>query len=110
MNNKKTQNKISIAFCMFLIMLAFVVSGVSRLQQSQETTTPVISQKKIENEYELKLLNGRLAVFKTGENTPLKITDISEHSLRNYDKRLLIKGIPVTGDIELAKLLEDFGS
>lgn len=109
MNRKKSNNKVSVAICMFFIMLAFVVSGVSRLQQ-EKMATPAISQQKTENEYELKLHNGKLAVFKEGDDTPLKITDISEHSLRNYDKRLLIKGIPVTGDIELAQLLEDFGS
>ncbi len=110
MNEKKRKRNTSVAICLFLIMLAFVVNGVARLQNSEESATPVISNEQIHNEYELKLYEGYLAVFKKGNNTPVKITNITEHSLRNYDKRLLIKGISVSGDIELAKLLEDFGS
>lgn len=108
MNKRKSYKGISIGICMFFIMLAFVINGVARLRNSEEAT-PAIAQRSSEV-YELKLYNGRIAVFYSGENDPITVTDISEHTLRNYDKELLKKGITAKDSIELTRMLEDFGS
>lgn len=108
MNKRKSYKGISIGICMFFIMLAFVINGIARLRKIEDTS-PAIAQRDLEV-YELKLYNGRIAVFYSGENDPITVTDISEHTLRSYDKELLKEGIIASDSIELARMLEDFGS
>ncbi len=108
---KFSKRNITIIACMFFIMTAFIANGISHLQKSEEREyTPTVSQQITEKKYILKLYNGKVAVFKEGSDTPSEITDISEHSLRNFDYEQLSLGVVVIGDIELAMRLEDYGS
>lgn len=108
---KFSKKNIAIIACMFFIMLAFVANGISKLQKSSEYKyAPTVSQQMAEKKYVLKLYDGKVAVFKEGSDKPMQITDISEHSLRNFDYEQLSLGVIVVGDVELAMRLEDYGS
>ncbi|NLG52531.1 MAG: hypothetical protein GX541_00935 [Clostridiales bacterium] len=59
----------------------------------------------------IKLYNGNIAVFPADDpHTPIKITDIPEHTLRIYDRELLREGIRIKGEKNLSLVLEDYGS
>ena len=62
-------------------------------------------------EYYLRESDGFVAVFSgSRERTPLSVTHIETSGLRDADRALLIRGIPVSGTAELLMLLEDLGS
>lgn len=61
--------------------------------------------------YYLKSCDGLVAVYDAEkQRTPLKITVIETARLRNADRAMLDKGIPVTSKVQLLELLEDLGS
>lgn len=61
--------------------------------------------------YCLKSCDGFVAVYDTSHpRTPLNITVIETAYLRDVDRAMLDKGIPVGNDIQLLELLEDLGS
>jgi len=65
----------------------------------------------IENGYIVKLFNGHLAVFDSDDsNHPIKVTEIGQESLRQYDRELLSKGIFADDYTSVLELIEDFGS
>ena len=61
--------------------------------------------------YLLKDNSGYVAVYENKRTkTPISVTAIETAALRNTDKILLSRGIPVSGTEELLALLEDLGS
>ncbi|MDO4982754.1 MAG: hypothetical protein Q4E35_04265 [Eubacteriales bacterium] len=61
--------------------------------------------------YLLKSYDGVVAVYDADKHrTPLKITVIETSRLRNADRAMLEKGIPVASKVQLLELLEDLGS
>ncbi len=61
--------------------------------------------------YCLKSCGGYVAVYDTEHpRTPLNITVIETAFLRDVDRAMLDKGIPVENDVQLLELLEDLGS
>ena len=58
----------------------------------------------------LKEEEGYVAVYRSGENRPERITDIETPLLRRSDRAMLEKGIPAEDLGELLSLLEDLGS
>ncbi len=123
MEEKKRFSKrdISLIVCMFFIMLAFVVNGVVQVRDYAESKKPgarsvaaqqpVVDKNEGKTRYTVRLYHGTIAVFNDGNpDTPIQITDISQDTLRTYDKEQLESGIIVYGDTELAMILEDFGS
>ena len=123
MEEKKrlTRREQVLCLCMLLILFAFVVSGVAQLGAARNTRQTdvrhVAAQTKgvVQNDavprYVLRLYQGSLAVFsEQNPDTPLRVTEISQYSLRAYDKEQLERGITVEGDTALAMILEDFGS
>lgn len=61
--------------------------------------------------YCLKSYDGYVAVYDAAHiRTPLNITVIETAFLRDVDRAMLDKGIPVENDVQLLELLEDFGS
>lgn len=106
-----SKKKLTICICLFFVMTAFIASGISHLQKTEtKDYAPTVSQQIAEKKYVLKLFNGKVAVFNDGSDSPIQITDISEHSLRNFDYEQLSLGVIVEGDVELAMRLEDYGS
>lgn len=62
-------------------------------------------------EYYLKNENGYIAVYESRRaRSPLSVTGIEISVLRNADRMLLNRGIPVKDAAELLELLEDLGS
>ena len=53
---------------------------------------------------------GKLALFKTGENTPVTRYEIYTGLLPEQDVAALQQGIPVATQKELRRYLEDFGA
>ncbi|MGN1112811.1 MAG: hypothetical protein ACI4RP_06355 [Acutalibacteraceae bacterium] len=58
----------------------------------------------------VKELDGRVAVFRNGEEAPLEITDTSIVSLPDFDKQQLKIGVYAANERELKRLLEDYCS
>ncbi len=123
MEEKKrlTRREQTLCLCMLLILFAFVVSGVAQLgaaRNARQTDvrhaaaqTQSVAQNAPAPRYVLRLYQGSLAVFsEQNPETPLRVTEISQYSLRAYDKAQLERGITVEGDAALAMILEDFGS
>ena len=101
----------AIAICLFFIMTAFIANGILHLQKSSEAINDVTVPAQITDvKYVLKLYDGKVAIFCEGADAPIRITDISAQSLRNFDYEQLSLGVVVIGDIELAMRLEDYGS
>ena len=53
---------------------------------------------------------GRIAVWREGEEEPFMMTDTLIYSLPKADRSKLTRGIVITGESELRKLLEDYCS
>ena len=60
--------------------------------------------------YMLREKDGLVAVYKSGENRPLRMTGIETTLLRRADRAMLEKGIPAEDLSEVLTLLEDLGS
>lgn len=54
--------------------------------------------------------DGHIAVYRSGENRPERMTDIETPLLRRSDRAMLEKGIPAEDLGEVLSLLEDLGS
>ena len=65
----------------------------------------------IDAQYILRDSGGYVAVFEGRlSRTPLSVTGIETELLRDADRELLARGIPVPDSAELLQLLEDLGS
>ena len=58
--------------------------------------------------YMVRSYQGRVAVFRFGEDTPLEIRDSSVHQFPEADRQLLAQGIPAYSEEELHRILEDY--
>ena len=61
-------------------------------------------------QYLLREKDGYVAVYRSGENKPERITEIETPLLRRADRAMLEKGIPAESLGEMLSLLEDLGS
>ena len=61
-------------------------------------------------QYLLREKDGYVAVYKSGENRPERMTEIETPLLRRADRAMLEKGIPAEDLGEVLALLEDLGS
>ena len=61
-------------------------------------------------QYLLREKDGFVAVYRSGENRPARVTDIETPLLRRADRAMLEKGIPAEDLGEVLSLLEDLGS
>ena len=53
---------------------------------------------------------GRLAIFLPNEDAPAQVYDVYLASLPDEEQTRLRAGIPLADEVELAKLIEDYGS
>lgn len=65
----------------------------------QETDSP---------SYMVKTYQGRVAVFRFGDDTPLEVRDSPVYQFPEADRTLLEQGIPAYSEEELQKILEDY--
>lgn len=61
-------------------------------------------------QYLLREEDGFVAVYRSGENRPERLTDIETPLLRRADRAMLARGIPAEDLREVLTLLEDLGS
>lgn len=79
----------------------------------EENSKPCLINKENCNKntlYELKEYEGNIAIFKSNEKSPYKITSILIKELPEKDREILKKGIKVSSENELNTLLEDYCS
>lgn len=62
-----------------------------------------------QTQYLLKDYGGRLAVYRPGEDTPIKVYEVYTHLLPETDLENLRTGIGLETEEDLDRLLEDFG-
>ena len=56
----------------------------------------------------LGISGGKLALFRTGNATPLQVYDYPVAAYPYAEQKALLEGIPIESDEHLASLLEDF--
>lgn len=88
-------------------------AGFSSGPVGEPISEPVLSSapsepSSIPSGYWLRELNGRLAVFRSGEAEPVKVLDFHVAALPEADRAALKKGIFVPDDRSLAQLIEDY--
>ena len=105
------------AYMIFIAMMVFIIAFVNRMtgneandgMQYASSQAPIPHSESIT--YILRLHEGNIAVFfADNPDVPVRITDIRQETLRNFDREQLDEGIVAHGERELAMLLEDFGS
>ncbi len=104
----KSQNTI-LYFCTGLIILLIAVF-VSCFLIFQNTTTVNQTNHQAKQEFLLKEYNGRLALYQIPYDTPKEIYHIYLSTLPETDQIQLKAGIPISGEAELKKYLDDFDS
>ncbi len=99
---------LSICAILFSLVIVLIASSTAK-----NTTTYTKPQKatSVPSGYTVKEYEGRIAVFKSNSENPIKIIDgIYVRDLPSFDRELLQSGINVDSDAELNQLLEDYDS
>ncbi len=91
----------------FLVLVGTISALTPDTVQQREIaeTAPSVS-----DEYIVKELHGKVAVFRNGEEAPIEITDTDIESLPDFDKQQLGIGVYAANERELKRLLEDYCS
>lgn len=86
------------------VMISTLVTG------SAEQNTSAGQAVTEEKAFVIGIENGRVAVFREGEEKPFLVTDTYAKTLPEIDRKELEKGVEVSGEKELQKTLEDYCS
>lgn len=90
------------------------IKSVENYKEPKYDFSPKKEEKITQNEemsdFIIKEYNGSVAVFESGKNLPFKTTETPVSDLPATDKELLKKGINVSGEEELSRILEDYCS
>lgn len=89
--------------------MAQTTSIVESVPQPSSTTDSSTQSAPVSS-YLVKEYNGKIAVFREGESTPFRITDVSVNTLPYADQVDLKDGIHASDDVKLVQLLEDLCS
>lgn len=84
------------------MILASSVATENKNQSEEPSTTLII--------YTLRDYNGRIALFKYGENSPYQVYDIQVDSLPEKDVKTIKNGINISSEKELEQLINDYTS
>jgi hypothetical protein len=86
-----------------------LINSTANYPSSQESSniTVMTSQSTI---YVVKTYSGHIGVFANNSNVPFEEIDVDVSTLPQMDQNLLSKGIEVTSESKLNKLLEDYKS
>ena len=94
-----------------LISCVLISSIMSYSASKSAAAAPnVQSETGAENKYILSSQNGRLVIFRDGEDKPFLVTDTFVSYLPKADRINLENGVEVTGEKELQKAIEDYCS
>lgn len=105
-----------VIFC--LIINGILIPSLPSVNAKSNPTTPQTSSvsevsentSQVEQFYILKEYNGKIAIFHSDSDTPIKITNASIAKLPKDDQQALKAGIKAKDKNELNRLLEDFCS
>lgn len=110
----KTGLKLALLGLMTSLAVFSALSAFSTLRHTEDLIpAEVYAQYRAKGgraQYVLRESEGRVAVFRSGKNTPERLTQIETAALRRADRAMLAKGIPAEDLGELLTLLEDLGS
>lgn len=88
--------------CVLISTLATSTIYVNKTSAEQTATDA--------KEYVIGIREGRIAVFRQGEDKPFLVTDTFANTLPRSDRNELSGGVEVTGEKELRKALEEYCS
>jgi len=91
-----------------IVLTAFCLPYTLVSASANENPQPQLMSS--EHRYLLREYDGELAVFRENETEPWKLYSVAVNSLPESDRILLRNGIPVSGEEELRRLLEDYTS
>lgn len=99
-------------FCLVMTLSFLVLVGTisaltpDTVQQEQTAETAPSNA----NGYIIKNFQGKVAVFRSGDEILMNITDTEINSLPDFDKQQLQIGVYAANERELKRLLEDYCS
>ncbi|HHZ05337.1 MAG TPA: hypothetical protein GX401_00900 [Clostridiales bacterium] len=106
--SKRLVVTVVIAFiCLMAGALVLTITGGDGRADATEPTQAVTQGSDV---YIVKDYNGKVAVFREGETTPVSTTEKSVLDLPQRDREDLTAGVEVTGEEKLRKLIEDYCS
>ena len=110
----KTAGKIMLLAVMIPLAVAAAWGAAGTIRRAEERIPAEVyalyQAKSGRAQYLLREKDGFIAVFRSGENRPERMTDIETALLRRADRAMLEKGIPAEDLGEVLSLLEDLGS
>lgn len=101
---------------MFLGIIGSFFYFSSERKTKEKDSSVVLAEKEPSNEiptsqkYCVKEYKGNIAVFESGSDMPFKTTSVSVSELPPEDRKLLEKGIIVSGEKDLNIIMEDYCS
>lgn len=94
-----------------LVLCAFALSGFFSGEQADNSAqSAVLSGEAASEQMYLGIYRGYLALFVGTAEAPAETYDVMARTLPEADRARLSAGIPVAGEAELRRLLEDFTS
>ena len=110
----KTAGKIMLLAVMITLAFSAAWGAAGTIRRAEERIPAEVyalyQAKSGRARYLLREKDGIVAVYKSGENRPERLTDIETALLRRADRAMLEKGIPAEDLGEVLSLLEDLGS
>ena len=99
---------LSVVAC--LIISAWVVPSIkeTRITDGKINVTSSNTESRPAPKYIVMDLNGSIAVYKSGNTTPIQILETPVTVLPEVDRKMLADGIRVWSDEELQRILEDY--
>ena len=103
------KNGIRVALCLLMAAAAATAAGFTLAELAEPEAAGYGDA--AGSMYVLGAAEGQVAIFTGGDaGLPPELTGISLSSLREGDRELLARGLPVDSREDLARLLEDLGS
>lgn len=109
---------LTVGGCVLLITMTFYKPPAANIPNSQSqvyqnagnTSSDTVSEPQTQEDYLfcVKLENGKIVVYKKGEQTPFETLDTDPAVLPDKDKDDLKNGIYLKTESELKRLIEDF--
>jgi len=109
MNNVKTRVAITLSLCFILVLSIIIILTYYNNDNNQISHSgTTVSQTAL---YTVKNLNGKIAIYKFGEQNPTQVlSDPYISNLPLADQQRLIEGIDIFTENELNTLVEDLTS
>ncbi len=93
----------------FLVSVGSVATFVPSAAKNEPPTAAEVTKSEYTG-YIIKDFYGKVAVFRSGEDNPIQITDTLTSSLPELDRAQLSDGVTADDEAQLKRLLEDYCS